>query len=64
MSATVGRDAAGPMHVRLELGALVLGALDADDRARVEAHLAGCGCGICKVGKKGPSTRHKWMIGH
>lgn len=30
------------MHVRLELGALVLGALDADDRARVEAHLAGC----------------------
>ncbi|OCC03195.1 hypothetical protein BA190_19615 [Labrys sp. WJW] len=29
-----------------------------------KAHLAGCGCGICKVGKKGPSTRHKWMIGH
>ncbi|HEX5333603.1 MAG TPA: zf-HC2 domain-containing protein [Cellulomonas sp.] len=42
MSAAVGRDAAGSTHVRLELGALVLGALDADDRARVEAHLAGC----------------------
>ena len=42
MSALVGRDAAGSAHVRLELGALVLGALDADDRARVESHLAGC----------------------
>ncbi len=29
-----------------------------------KAHLAGCGCALCKVGKKAPSTRHKWMIGH
>jgi anti-sigma factor RsiW len=42
VSALAGRDTAGSAHVRLELGALVLGALDADDRARVEAHLAGC----------------------
>ncbi|PVU83003.1 hypothetical protein DDP54_08305 [Cellulomonas sp. WB94] len=42
MNAFDGRDAAGTTHVRLELGALVLGALDADERARVEAHLAGC----------------------
>ena len=42
MSASVGRDTAGSAHVRLELGVLVLGALDADDRARVEAHLTGC----------------------
>jgi anti-sigma factor RsiW len=42
VSALVGRDAAGSAHVRLELGALVLGALPADERARVEAHLAGC----------------------
>jgi hypothetical protein len=42
MSASVGRDAAGSAHVRLELGVLVLGALDADERARVEAHLASC----------------------
>ena len=41
MSASVGRDTAGSAHVRLELGVLVLGALDADDRARVEAHLTG-----------------------
>ncbi|NMM17810.1 MAG: zf-HC2 domain-containing protein, partial [Cellulomonas sp.] len=42
MSASVGRDTAGSAHVRLELGVLVLGALAADDRARVEAHLTGC----------------------
>ncbi|MGV8978268.1 MAG: anti-sigma factor family protein [Cellulomonas sp.] len=42
MSAAAVSDEAGSAHVQLELGALVLDALDADDRARVEAHLAGC----------------------
>jgi anti-sigma factor RsiW len=36
------RPTTGTPHVRLELGALVLGALDVDERARVEAHVAGC----------------------
>ncbi|HZL03077.1 MAG TPA: zf-HC2 domain-containing protein [Cellulomonas sp.] len=42
MSAATDRDAAGSAHVRLELGALVLGALPADERSRVETHVAGC----------------------
>jgi anti-sigma factor RsiW len=42
VSATTDRDAPGSPHVRLELGALVLGSLPADERARVETHLAGC----------------------
>jgi len=42
VSTDVGRDTSGSPHVRIELGSLVLGALDADDRARVEDHLAGC----------------------
>lgn len=41
MSAT-DRTTTGTPHVRLELGALVLGALGADERARVESHVAGC----------------------
>lgn len=38
----VDRSTTGTPHVRLELGALVLGALAADERARVESHVAGC----------------------
>ncbi|MBN8945303.1 MAG: zinc ribbon domain-containing protein [Rhizobiales bacterium] len=28
------------------------------------SHLAGCGCSLCKVSKKPPSVRRRWMIGH
>lgn len=29
-----------------------------------KAHLAGCGCALCKIGNKPTPTRKKWMIGH
>ncbi|MEC9246820.1 MAG: FmdB family zinc ribbon protein [Pseudomonadota bacterium] len=36
-----------------------------EPRVVKKEHLAGCGCALCKVGKKGPpSPRKKWMIGH
>lgn len=36
-----------------------------EPRVVKKEHLAGCGCALCEVGKKGPpSPRKKWMIGH
>ena len=29
-----------------------------------KAHLSGCGCALCKIGKKPEPTRKKLMIGH
>lgn len=35
-----------------------------EPRVVKRSHLAGCGCSLCKVGKKAPSVRKRWMIGH
>lgn len=29
-----------------------------------KAHLAGCGCSLCKLRPQANSVRKKWMIGH
>lgn len=35
-----------------------------EPRVVKKEHLAGCGCALCKVGKKRPSMRSRWAIGH
>ncbi len=35
-----------------------------EPRVVKKAHLAGCGCALCKTGSRRPSVRHRWMVGH
>ncbi|EKF17379.1 FmdB family zinc ribbon protein [Nitratireductor pacificus] len=63
-----GRDIAAP-HLSLMNGTLRKAHArseksGSEPRVVKREHLAGCGCSMCNLRKKPPSTRRKWMIGH